>query len=300
MSHSISGYHAAMMNENKRSFGYAPCFRDFPHFECERRIFPLDFALKELLLDSYQIINRSHTSHFYYFLPDGCVNLIFTFGQNSANQGYILGPLSQGRKLQIPSCSAIFCLRLQPASVDWLNIIPACELRDEVFPLEHYIKNSATLLSELNRAESFHERIIFAMHTLNANNAARYIRLPLIANCVNEINDLNGIVKISELAQKMGCCTRYLDLLFQKHVGLSTKNYSDIIRFQYTLKCILEQKDRSLLDIAIDSDFFDQAHMNRNFKKITRTTTSFFRKHYNILEQCLNRFDTIDLTNMEA
>lgn len=287
------------MNENTVSSSYAPIFYGIPYFECDRRIFPQDFALKELLLDSYQIINSSDGSHFYYFIPDGCVNIIFTFGQNNDN-GYILGPISNGRKLEIPSNSAIFCLRMQPGSTDWLKILPASELTDEIFPLKPYIKNTSALISGLNRAESFHERIIFAMHMLNDNNAAHYNRIPLITNCINLINSSNGLIKISDLAKEMGCCTRYLDLLFRKHVGLATKNYCDIIRFQYTLKCIIEQKSISLLDIALNSGYFDQAHMNRSFKKFIGTTTSILRKPYNILEYNLNEFNTINLTNLEA
>lgn len=299
MSHRISGFYAAMTNENSNLYQYAPLLYGTYPFTVERRIFPADFSLKEILLDAYQLTNNNATEQFCPIFPDGCISLVFPVDNSENKTAYILGPAIFSRKLKIKPSSSVFILRLKPGIADWLDIIPASELLGEVFPLRHYLKNTENFLSKLSHAESFHERTIFATHLFNENDAQSYRRSPLLVHCLHTINSAFGQVKIADLARKLGCCARYLDMMFRRFVGLSTKNYCDVVRFQHTLDSILKQPQLSLLNIATGNGYFDQAHMNRSFKKFTGIASSFFRKPYNNIESKLILHD-IQLTDLEV
>jgi len=297
MSHRISGYYSKLASNNPYIYPYAPVLYGADSHSTQHRIFPTDFALRDLLLDSYQIDNNGQDVKSFPLLPDGCISILFTL-ESQYSSAYIIGPASFTRKININPQASIFVMRLQPGCSDWLNIVPASELCGETFPLSPYLNNIKQLLINLRHAESFHERILFTVHNFNFNGAASYKRSPLLAHSVHCINAAHGNIKISDLSNKLGCCTRYLDMIFGRYLGLSTKNYCNIARMQYALRLITQQSTL-LSEIALECGFFDQAHMNRNFKKFTGTTASFFRKPYNIIEGKLN-FHTLNLTDMEA
>jgi len=297
MSHRISGYYIALDN-SLNICQHTPILFGTQPFIAQHRVFPADFALNNLLLDSYQIDNTRQEAFNLPILPDGCINIFFLFEQQKQH-AFILGPTTFSRKIFISPKASLFAMRLQPGCSDWLGITPATDLGWEIFPLHLYLKNTDQLLMSLKHAESFHERILFAVHSFNSNKAAVYRRIPLLAHCIHTINKEHGNLKINNLAKQLGCCTRYLDMIFRRHVGLSTKNYCDISRMQHALQNILERPELQLCEIALDCGFFDQAHMNRNFKKFTGTTASSFRKPYNIAEGKLG-CTVLNLTDMEA
>ena len=67
--------------------------------------------------------------------------------------------------------------------------------------------------------------------------------------------------------------------MFERCVGISPKLYSQIIRLQLSMTKIIEDKNTLLVDIAIDSGFFDHAHMNRMYKKLMHCSSGDFRKN---------------------
>jgi len=99
-----------------------------------------------------------------------------------------------------------------------------------------------------------------------------------------------GNIKVEELAEESGFTARHIGKMFERCVGISPKLYSQIIRLQLSMTRILEDRNMLLVDIAIDSGFFDHAHMNRMYKKLIHCSSGEFRKNF------FNRLDysTID------
>jgi len=50
---------------------------------------------------------------------------------------------------------------------------------------------------------------------------------------------------------------------------------------------IIENNDKKLIEIALDSGFFDHAHMNRMYKKLIKISSGEFKK---------NMFSKVDYT----
>ena len=50
---------------------------------------------------------------------------------------------------------------------------------------------------------------------------------------------------------------------------MSPKKLGKVIRLQAALKMLLNQKTENLTRIAYDSEYYDQAHFNRDFKELT-------------------------------
>jgi transcriptional regulator GlxA family with amidase domain len=66
-----------------------------------------------------------------------------------------------------------------------------------------------------------------------------------------------------------------LERNFKKLIGLSPKEYSNIIRFQNALSLIKNSSQRrSLLDIAFECGYYDHSHLSNEIKQKTGLSPS--------------------------
>ena len=88
--------------------------------------------------------------------------------------------------------------------------------------------------------------------------------------------NINGPIRLRELAQRQGMSIRAMERVFQEHLGLSPKQY--IIRKRILGACeALRSTDRAIADIAMDSGFYDQSAFSRAFKQIMDITPQAYR-----------------------
>jgi AraC-like DNA-binding protein len=85
-----------------------------------------------------------------------------------------------------------------------------------------------------------------------------------------------GLVPVGELARELGCSRRHLIGRFREQVGPAPKTAARLIRFQRTVK-LLERHDRGrFAEIAQRCGYYDQAHMNREFRQLAGTAPGEF------------------------
>ncbi len=91
---------------------------------------------------------------------------------------------------------------------------------------------------------------------------------------------------IANLPQHVNLGQRQLERLFKQWVGISPTHYRRIVRVN-TVRSRLRTPSHaiSLSDEAINAGFFDQAHMNREFKRVVGLTPGQYLR-------CLNRNET--------
>lgn len=89
--------------------------------------------------------------------------------------------------------------------------------------------------------------------------------------------DIESDLKVDEIATKNNFSRQYLNNLFTKNTGKSPSEYRKIHRFR---TAIAKKKDaKNLTDLTYDSLFYDQSHMIKDFKELTRVSPhSFFKK----------------------
>jgi len=97
----------------------------------------------------------------------------------------------------------------------------------------------------------------------------------LLQPVINDIHAANGLLSIDELSKRNCTTVRQLERNFKKLIGLSPKEYSNIIRFQNALKMIRKSRhDRSLLDIAHECGYYDHSHLSNEVRRITGLSPS--------------------------
>ncbi|WP_290793999.1 helix-turn-helix domain-containing protein [Flavihumibacter sp. UBA7668] len=92
---------------------------------------------------------------------------------------------------------------------------------------------------------------------------------------ITDIHNSNGRLSIYELSKRNYITTRQLERYFKSHIGMSPKEYSNIVRFQKALSEIRNLTNkRSLSDIAVDCGFYDRSHLTNEIKRNTGISPS--------------------------
>ncbi|MBL8019210.1 MAG: AraC family transcriptional regulator [Leptospirales bacterium] len=93
-------------------------------------------------------------------------------------------------------------------------------------------------------------------------------RINMVVNTsVQAILATDGLIPIQDLQTKTGYSRRYLNMLFQEHLGISPKTLGTIARFQKFYRLL--QDDRTPHDGLIYDAYYDQSHFIREFKRFT-------------------------------
>jgi AraC-like DNA-binding protein len=83
-----------------------------------------------------------------------------------------------------------------------------------------------------------------------------------------------GSVPVAELARRAGWSRRHLVARFREHVGLPPKTFARILRFERAASLLVAPGGPSLCDIALEAGYYDQAHLNRDFRAFSGRTPS--------------------------
>ncbi len=86
-----------------------------------------------------------------------------------------------------------------------------------------------------------------------------------------------GRLAVSALAADVGWSGRHLESRFRQQLGLPPKRLARILRLQNALR-MLTAGNRPLAQIAVDSGYYDQAHLGTDFKALTSCTPAQFRR----------------------
>lgn len=94
----------------------------------------------------------------------------------------------------------------------------------------------------------------------------------------NSIMDGRGSVSIARLIERFEMSPRYFRQLFVKRVGLNAKTLARIVRVNCLWSMIMNDSAAGFQDMVFEGEYFDQAHLIHDFKKIVGETPSFFFK----------------------
>lgn len=222
-------------------------------------------------------------------IPDGCVSIVFK-GKNEAMNGYLCGVIDEIKKVTLEPGEIFLAFRFQPSAVSSIIDDSANTITNKVVDLKSNIKNGSHILSAANRDMELQHKALLLSKLIRIrmkDDQSNY----LIRYCTDRIYEKQGNIKISELGAETGYSERYLGKVFEKYVGVSPKMYCEIMRLQSSLKKLVNESGQEpLINLALDSGFFDHAHMNRCYKRFLHCSSGILRKQ---------GFDCLDYDSMD-
>ena len=99
-----------------------------------------------------------------------------------------------------------------------------------------------------------------------------------LLNATSIIYRNHGLMKVGEVVATAGYSERQTNRLFQSQIGMSTKQYLGLTRFNYLLKNI-QLSPSPFASLSQKAGYYDQAHMDKDFKKISGISPLEYRRN---------------------
>ncbi len=228
------------------------------------------------VIDSFWIYSNNKASENFKILPDTCTDLIFDLNKN---KGFVSGVMTNYQLTKLATDSNLIGVRFKTEKFSPLSKIPLNETKNLQVELSQiFSANNLNILNQLTDVETITGKINFLENFITTSFKQNYQRQDqLILSVAQSIRSVKGIVNVGDIAKSNHIGLRQLERRFKSYIGLTIKDFSNIVRFNNTKKAIASFTETSLLAIAFDMGFFDHSHMNYEFKRISGENPSYFR-----------------------
>ncbi len=175
-----------------------------------------------------------------------------------------------------PDRHHVLGVRLEPAGAYALLRTPLRAVTNLVVELEDVLGFAAReLVDRCRDAGSTAARFRIAFDWLAARLAGARPIDAAIAWAVHAIEASAGGVPIAALRTRTGLSKTRLAAGFREQIGVTPKVYARIVRFRAAL-AMLEHGGTSLADVALACGYYDQPHLNAEFRELAGETPREF------------------------
>ncbi|SHG44627.1 Helix-turn-helix domain-containing protein [Fodinibius roseus] len=227
-------------------------------------------ALDPYIHSFWQLKGEENDRQWERIFPDGCPGLVINLGDTCVTDNgvvtmdfaktYVVGTMTSFKDSFIEADTHLFGVCLKPGIFsNFYSYAPQNELTDKTVQLEQKYSFN---IDKFIKNPLYYLNLFFTDRLQNRND--------LLQSIISDIHQSNGQVSISEIAKKSFISIRRLERNFKTHIGITPKEYSNIVRFQNALSIIKNSgQDRSLLDIAIECGYYDHSHLTNEIKRKT-------------------------------
>ncbi|NML21247.1 AraC family transcriptional regulator [Pseudoflavitalea sp. G-6-1-2] len=242
------------------------------------------------IVKHYLVLDGSFAqTRIYRLFADGNTGLVFNlssslFSTASGNAGnelcWLYGQVGSWHDLQLNGQINWLIAVLQPYGAHHLWNLPASELKDQFVPAELVLGKSAGIIAEtLLQQKTVQQRIDLLDQFFLRQSGNQFQPDQLVKEAIHQISLSEGTISVHTLQQQLKVNERTLERRFKNQTGISPKHYSGIVRVNASAKK-LQRKQRAgnLTQLAYESNYCDQAHFIRDFKKFTGITPQQYQQ----------------------
>ncbi|MBN1907116.1 MAG: helix-turn-helix domain-containing protein [Deltaproteobacteria bacterium] len=211
-------------------------------------------------------------------IPDGCVDIIFDINLCTQSQCFVVGPMT---KPIHNSQNNLFGVRFKPGMAGSLFRSPLKEMTDQIFTINKIGKvKTDEIADHLANETCLDNKISFLGSVIEKSLSDLPLLEREIQYGIHAIELSKGMINIQKITSRIGWSRQHFTRMFLNHIGLTPKFFSQVIRINRLIKIYRDKKRcHSLSDLAQIGGYFDQSHMNNEFRKITGITPQKFLKN---------------------
>jgi AraC-like DNA-binding protein len=223
-------------------------------------------------------------------LPHSAITLILNLGEPLLVDGrryasFVAGLHEGPVRTEHPGQQYGIQLDLPPLTAYTLLGRPLGELGNAVVGLDDLLGRAADgLVEALAAAPDWATRF----RLLDRALAARLDRGPRAAPEVGwawrQLCRSAGRIGVAELTAATGWSHRHLAARFRQQVGLPPKAFGRVLRFQRAVGLLHAPTRPTFAEIAATCGYFDQAHLNRDFRDLAGATPTALRAEVNFFQ----------------
>lgn len=188
----------------------------------------------------------------------------------------VCGQLTRPLQLRSSLDAGMIGIRFQPGGMSACLSTSMQTLTDAQIPADELLKDIDPLIEEIGESPNDAQRVAACTRFL-----IRSIRRDAedfgVGKAVDRIMLSRGSISVESLAELTGKSRRSLELAFQKVVGTSPKMFCRIARFRNLYDSVSDNAlPAGWVKIALDSGFFDQSHLIRDFRRFAGESPTAF------------------------
>lgn len=218
------------------------------------------------------------TSPYKRILPGGRIELLINLGDSYRivqgaraavlRAAWIGGLLAGPQVIEQPPRQNVLGIRMIPTAAYSLLAVPMQEIYGLQVALDALIGRTAEELAErCAEARSVRELFTRVLQWMQQRLLGGPRIDPAVAWSLSHIENHGGMVPIAELREHTGLSKRRLTASFRTHIGAAPKLYARLVRFRRATE-MLQRGNDSLVDVALEAGFYDQPHMNSEFRAL--------------------------------
>lgn len=168
-------------------------------------------------------------------------------------------------------------IEMTPLAGHMLLGVPMHLLTNGVVDLEDVLGwRAADLVDQLHDAVGWNERFEILDDFLARRFAVAKRPSPVIEYAWRRLNETQGRIAVRQLASEVEVTRQHLFSLFRDQIGLSPKTMARVLRFQRAVAGMDHAAPGRLAEVAHACGYYDQAHLNREFRSMTGATPTQF------------------------
>ena len=210
-------------------------------------------------------------------LPDGCTELVIhcgnpfrrfdASGRSELQPRFILaGQMLSPVYLQPTGIADCVGVRFRSEASAFLLGTPVSEFTGEAVDLALLDRDLAGELDTVASASEDQRVELLGYLLLRRLRTARLD--PAVSAAVRRIRRQRGLEPVAALCSSVGTSQRELERRFAVHVGLSPKRLARLVRFQSFLRAASTGNATSLVQLALEHGYYDQAHLVHEFRAL--------------------------------
>lgn len=228
---------------------------------------------------------KTHTQR---IIPSGMPELMIYTGalpvasveEKSLDAGIIVSGQQKGfYDLKITRSFSLFSITFQPYGMMMFFDIPLSELYDRNIPLQFILKDYVSRLEDtISEAATFYDKVesIEKFLTRRLLKSTERYGFKRIKSCIDLITNTKGLSDIKTLASQACLSRKQFERVFSESIGASPRQFLKTVRFQNAINYKAQNPGCSFTSLAYNCGFYDQPHMNNEFKKLSGMTPGEF------------------------
>ena len=229
-------------------------------------------------IDAYWTVTGRKTNNIAErIMPDGCIDIILNLGEDfhvadsnllmKNHHAYLVGTMTCYKEIIRPRDTHLVGIRFKPVAFSFfyrysfLHEIADKTVEFDIKSIPEINEDTPDLADCLNR---------FFTNRLSVSYPGKVL-LAIIEDATN----LKGQITVDALAKRHFISPRQLERYFRFYSGISPKAFINFVRYQSALEKIRNNHaNRSLLEIAFESGYYDHAHLSNEIRKYAGSSPS--------------------------
>ncbi|HXP87714.1 MAG TPA: helix-turn-helix domain-containing protein [Bryobacteraceae bacterium] len=202
--------------------------------------------------------------------PDGCIDILYDRRQGL----HAVGTMTMEQHFDYPEGVAAAGIRLRPGLAGSVLGVSPAELTDASAPLEDlWPRRGRELRGRLDDSKSIQE----AMRILLGSLQVPAEPPNPVQRAIEALTAAHGNADLDSVACQANLSPRQFGRRCREESGLTPKRLCRVLRFRHACRMAGAAGRLSWSDLALEAEYFDQAHLIRDFREFTgRTPVAVF------------------------